>query len=130
LEVTDLAVDPEDVAAGAFVAFVVLLLAVYELFGLTSSVSALTVELAFWGATASWLIMYANCGGYEWNTAEGWHQAVFAVSWGIFAIIGLNLYGVVDFSVQQELANISPYATYAVVGLHSLSAYLVWKGGS
>jgi len=125
-----LAVSPEDVATAAFVSFVLTLLAVYELFGLTSSVSALTVELAFWGATASWLIMYANCGGYEWSTAEGWHQAVFAVSWGIFALIGLNLYGVVGFDVQAEIANISTYATYAVVGLHSLSAYLVWRGGS
>jgi len=128
--VTELAVSPEDVATGGFVTFVLSLLAVYGVFGLASEVSALTPKLSFWLATFSWLIMYANCGGYEWATAEGWHQAVFAVSWGIFALIGLNLYGVVGFDVQAEIANISTYATYAVVGLHTLSAYLVWQGGS
>ena len=121
-------IDPEDVAAAGFFTFVGSLLVLYGLLPLGESLSFVDTQTAFWAATATWLMMYANCGGYEWGTAESYHKALFVFSWVVLFAVAAQSYGVISFDVMAQIASL-PYGTYAVVLAHTASAYFVWTGG-
>ena len=126
-------VERETLATAALVAFVAAIVVFYNLLSLDFNLAGLepTTSNAFWFASLSWIVLYVSCDGRDWAEAEDWEKAVFAASW--IVLLGVQFEPtLLDEPIIKptitsiELAGIQA-GVWAVIALHSLSAYLTWS---